>query len=151
MLVRLLRRLLLVALLLVTLLLICPCGLLWGVLRGVLLLLRVIGLRLLLLAVGAVLLALGVALGHKLYVIGDDLNLGALLSFLLPRAVVELPLKRNLHALVHDVRKALSTLAEHDYVNEVRVILPLTSLRVLPSVVHSHAEVEDVRPALRLT
>ena len=84
-------------------------------------------------------------LAHELDLVHDDLELGAALSVLLPRAVTQLALDRDLVALGEKAAHGLGTGAEHGAVHEVWVVLPLAGLRVAAAVVHGDAEGEHLR------
>ena len=141
----------LIPLLLVPLLLVCPCGLLIAVLRGVLLLLRVSGLLLLLRGVGSVLLALRVTTGHELNIINNNLDVGTFLPLvILPLVVAESARNGYFLTLAQDLCKPFSTFAKTNAVEEIGSVIPLASLVVLDALVDRDAEVEYARSTLSL-
>ena len=89
--------------------------------------------------------AAALTLAHELDLVHDDLELRAALAVLLPRAVTQFALDRDLVALGEEAAHGLGTSAEHGAVHEVWVVLPLAGLRVAAAVVHGDAEGEHLR------
>src|SRR5665648_484794 len=80
---------------------------------------------------------------HELDLVGDDLELGALLALrVLPLAPAEFALDGHLGTLAEEARQRLAAGAEDGDVHEVRGVLPLTGALVLATVIHGHAELE---------
>ena len=86
-------------------------------------------------------------LAHELDLVHDDLELRAALAVLLPRAVAQLALDRDLVALGEEAAHGLCAGAEHGAVHEVGVVLPLAGLGVSAAVVDGDAEGKHLRAA----
>ena len=91
--------------------------------------------------------AAALTLAHELDLVHDDLELRAALAVLLPRAVAQLALDRDLVALGEEAAHGLGAGTEHGAVHEVGIVLPLAGLRIAAAVVHGDAEGEYLRAA----
>ena len=86
-------------------------------------------------------------LAHELDLVHDDLQLGSALAVLLPGAVAQLALDRDLIALGEEAADRLGAGAEHGAVHEIGVVLPLAGLRVAAAVVHGDTEGQNLGSA----
>ena len=82
-------------------------------------------------------------MGHELNLLDNHLELGTVLTVLLPLAEAELTVNGNLVALRHVLGDALTSSAEHGAVDEVRAILSLTVCGIAAAIVDCETERKD--------
>lgn len=82
-------------------------------------------------------------MSHELDLLDNHLELGTVLTVLLPLTEAEFAINGNLVALRHVLGNALGSGAEHSAVDEVRVVLPLVRLTISTAIVDGKSERKD--------